>query len=437
MSKKRYAIVGLGSRSRMFLDALLGEHKDQSELVALCDVNQTRMDYTNRIAADKFKAKPATTYKSEAFDEMIKKEKIDTVIVTCIDRLHHKYIVRAMELGCDVISEKPMTVDEEKAGAIMDAIDRTGKSLKVTFNYRYSPRNTKIKEIIHSGEIGEVVNVHFEWLLDTRHGADYFRRWHRDKKNSGGLLVHKSTHHFDLVNWWLDSTPEEVFAQGRLAFYGKENAEKRGVTEFYSRVTGSKAAEKDPFAMDIKDEGPRELYLKAEHEDGYLRDRSVFDDGINIEDTMSVLVKYKNKTTLTYSLNAFCPWEGYRVMFTGTKGRLEVDIVERAYVSGTSEDQNDPSYQDHGMDKETQTIRLQKLWGRTQPITWTEGKGGHGGGDGIMLRDIFVGGRVDPLKTAANHVDGLKSILVGIAANKSIAEKRLVKVSELADLKGA
>ena len=46
-----------------------------------------------------------------------------------------------------------------------------------------------------------------EWLLDTRHGADYFRRWHRNKNNSGGLMVHKATHHFDLVNWWMIPTP--------------------------------------------------------------------------------------------------------------------------------------------------------------------------------------------------------------------------------------
>lgn len=77
--------------------------------------------------------------------------------------------------------------------------------------------------------------MHFEWLLNTEHGADYFRRWHRDKRNSGGLLVHKSTHHFDLVNFWLNSEPETVYAQGDLRFYGKANAEERGVTEFYNR----------------------------------------------------------------------------------------------------------------------------------------------------------------------------------------------------------
>ena len=121
-----------------------------------------------------------------------------------------------MELGCDVITEKPMTTDEVKAQAILDAVKRTGRKLRVTFNYRYAPHNTKIRELLANGVIGEVFSVHFEWLLNTQHGADYFRRWHRDKRNSGGLLVHKSAHHFDLVNF--GSTPNRKQSL-RLAIY--------------------------------------------------------------------------------------------------------------------------------------------------------------------------------------------------------------------------
>ena len=246
-----------------------------------------------------------------------------------------------MELGCDAITEKPMTVDAEKCRGILAAVRRTGRDLKVTFNYRYSPRNSKVKEVLRSGEIGGVLSVHFEWLLDTRHGADYFRRWHRDKRNSGGLMVHKATHHFDLINWWLDSSPQTVFGMGDLRFYGRENAEERGVTEFYERAHGSEAARNDPFAIDMADSPTlKALYLDAEREDGYQRDRSVFGDGISIEDTMAVMVRFENGAVMSYSLNAHCPWEGYRVMFNGTKGRLEVDVTERSYVSGSREDHN-------------------------------------------------------------------------------------------------
>src|SRR5581483_6700509 len=152
------------------------------------------------------------------FDRMIADTKPDTVIVTTVDAFHDVYIVRALELGCDVLTEKPMTTDEVKANRIFDAIARTGRHVRVAFNYRYAPAYTKLREVIASGAIGEPLLVDFAWILDTSHGADYFRRWHREKHHSGGLLVHKATHHFDLVNWWIASWPRTVSAMGDLRF---------------------------------------------------------------------------------------------------------------------------------------------------------------------------------------------------------------------------
>ena len=80
-----------------------------------------------------------------------------------------------------------------------------------------------------SGVIGEVLSLDFHWLLNIHHGADYFRRWHRNKENSGGLMVHKATHHFDLINWWLSSVPESVFAQGHRNFYTPKTADRYGL----------------------------------------------------------------------------------------------------------------------------------------------------------------------------------------------------------------
>ncbi|MBO5923785.1 MAG: Gfo/Idh/MocA family oxidoreductase, partial [Lentisphaeria bacterium] len=229
---RKFVLVGTGSRSGMYLEALAGDFKDVGCIAALCDTNFTRMYYWVELLSQKYGLPTLPVYHASEFDRMIAEIKPDTVIVTSMDRTHHKYICRAMELGCDVITEKPMTTDAVKCQQIIDTVKTTNKHLTVAFNYRYSPRNTKIKELLKSGIAGNITSVHFEWLLNTSHGADYFRRWHRDKNNSGGLLVHKSTHHFDLMNWWLDSAPETVFAMGSLRFYGKENAENRGVTEF-------------------------------------------------------------------------------------------------------------------------------------------------------------------------------------------------------------
>lgn len=425
LSKKKYVIVGTGGRAEFFYSELVTTFKETSELIAICDVNQTRMNYANKLLQEKYHYHGVPTYKAEKFDQMIEDTKPDFVLVCSIDRTHHKYIVRAMELGCDVISEKPMTVDEEKCQEIYNAIERTGRNLRVTFNYRYAPHNTKIREVIMDGTIGEILSVNFEWLLNTQHGADYFRRWHRDKRNSGGLLVHKSTHHFDLMNFWLDSKPDTVFAMGDLRFYGKENAEKRGVTKFYQRAYGSQAAKDDPFALHLdQNEHLKSMYLNAEHEDGYQRDQSVFGDNISIEDTMSVMVKYKNKTVMNYSLNAYLPWEGFIIVFNGTKGRMEVRITEQSYVNSGGDKADEGALQ--GMD-----IMIYPHFAAPYRVEIEQGVGGHGGGDPVMLRDIFDKKQEDRFNRAASHIDGAMSIMTGIAANRSIRTSQPVKVDDL------
>lgn len=422
MTEKNYCLVGTGSRSFMYIDALFGTYRQYGKLKGICDTNSIRMDYVNAYVKENYVSEAIAQYNPLDFEKMLEEQQAQTVIITSMDRTHHEYIVRAMRAGCDVISEKPMTIDCEKAEEIFKTIHETGKKLTVTFNYRYAPRNAKVKELLQSGVIGEVKSVHFEWLLDTRHGADYFRRWHRDKKNSGGLMVHKATHHFDLMNWWLDSSPVQVFAKGNLVFYGKENAENRGVTQFYARGTDNQV--KDPFALNLNDHiRNKELYLKAEKEDGYLRDLSVFSEGISIEDDVAVMVTYKSKAVMTYHLTAYSPWEGYRVNFNGTKGRLEFDVVENAYISGDEQDHNrvDVRKQEDFKVNESAQILVRPHWTAPYEVSIeTADEGGHGGGDDRLLRDLFVGIEHDPLGCAADHIKGAQSILTGIAANESM-----------------
>lgn len=118
------------------------------------------------------------------FDKMLEAVKPDGVIVTTKDAAHSDYIVKALDFGCDVVSEKPITTDEVKMKAIYEAEKRSGKRVQVTFNCRFMPLYMRVKELLNGGIIGTPLSVHYEWLLDTEHGADYFRRWHRERKNS-------------------------------------------------------------------------------------------------------------------------------------------------------------------------------------------------------------------------------------------------------------
>jgi predicted dehydrogenase len=426
---KRYAIVGTGARAGMYVQALTTTYRDVAELVAFCDLSQTRMDWYNAQLQKQAGLAPRPTYLAANFDQMIAETKPDTVIVTTIDRTHHEYIIRAMELGCDAITEKPMTTTSESLRAIFDAIARTGKSLRVTFNYRYAPAYTSLRELVMQGAIGRPLAVDFSWMLDTSHGADYFRRWHREKQNSGGLLVHKSTHHFDLVNWWIDSYPQSVFAMGDLKFYGRENAEARGERHPYKRYTGVPQAKDDPFALFLDEkEVFRGLYMAAENETGYLRDQNVFGEPITIEDTMAVTARYHNGVLLSYSLITYCPWEGLRVAITGTKGRAELDIVENInHLMGDGQ----AATASKGAFKAT-TLRMFPMFGNSYEVAIPPAEGGHGGADPVMLEQIFSPNPpADPFNRAASHIDGATSILMGLAANESIRTGQMIQTSDL------
>ncbi len=426
----------------MFFDAVTQTYRETAELVGICDISQIRMNYHNQRIQSKAGYSPVPTYPAARFDDMIRETKPDVVIVTTMDCTHHTYIIRAMELGCDAISEKPMTTDAEKANAIFDAIHRTGKKLRVTFNYRYMPSVTKIRELILSGAIGKPRSVEFSWMLDTSHGADYFRRWHSQKECSGGLLVHKATHHFDLINWWIDSYPKTVFAMGDLYFYGKKAAAERGEKYSYDRYTGVEAAKNDPFAL-ILDEGNgreakaftkgdalKRLYLDAEQETGYLRDRNVFGDHVNIEDTMAVMARYRNGIILNYNLVAYSPWEGYQMSIMGTKGRLEFVDRHGSHIIRGQSDEDLAAEQNQA--KKGKSLRIFPLFKPDYEVQVPEGTGGHGGGDRIMLEQIFSDNPpADPFNRAASHIDGAASILMGISANQSIATGMPVNCDDL------
>ncbi|MFG2073763.1 Gfo/Idh/MocA family protein [Nonomuraea maritima] len=408
----RYAFVGLGHRAQMYVDALLGEWRDAGTIVALCDPNRTRMAYyAERIGHE------VPCFAPEEFGKVL--ELADAVIVTTVDAAHARYVCAALDAGRDVIVEKPLTTDADGCAAIAAAAERSSGKLIVTFNYRYSPRNSAVRRLLMEGAIGEVTSVHFEWTLDTIHGADYFRRWHRDRASSGGLLVHKSTHHFDLVNWWLGSAPELVFAQTGLRFYGAQNARKRGLGERPARGQGAPGLGTDPFILDISaDQRLKRLYLDAEHEDGYIRDQDVFGEGITIDDNMSVLVRYANRAVMTYSLHAHAPWEGYRVAFNGTEGRLELDVVEREWTPPHAAVDPSAAAKEHATGS-SERLLLRRHWSPPEEVPIETGAGGHGGGDRLLLNDVFRGPGDDPLARQAGYRDGIRSVLTGHAANVS------------------
>jgi predicted dehydrogenase len=424
--RKRYVLVGTGSRARMYQDAVNKTYAAHCEMVGYCDNNAGRLKLAQERTRE-HTGKDIPLYDAKDFDRMVREQKPDVVIVTTKDSTHDKYIIRAMELGCDVMTEKPMTTDEKKCQAILKTQQRTGRRCIVAFNYRYSPHRTQVKDLLMNGAIGDVLSVDFHWLLDTVHGADYFRRWHANKANSGGLMVHKATHHFDLVNWWLSAAPVAVQANGKREFYTPQMAKRLGLQGHHERCHTCPEKDKCTFFLDLAgNPNFRKMYFEQEQFDGYFRDRCVFRPDIDIEDTMNVSVKYDTGATLSYSLNAFNGWEGYHIAFNGTKGRLEHGIQEKVTVFG---DGSTP-----GAVKPGGTyIRIFPLRSPAYEVTlWPEGEGGHGGGDQVMLDDLFHPEKsTDKYRRAADQRGGAYSILTGIAANHSIRTGKTIEIADL------
>ena len=254
------------------------------------------------------------------------------------------------------------------------------------------------------------MSVDFNWFLDTSHGADYFRRWHRLRSKSGSLWVHKASHHFDLINWWIDAEPVQVSALGSLANYGKSGPFR------HTNCRTCPHKDKCSFYWDInKSRNLVALYNDCESADGYQRDGCVFKEDIDIFDTMNAVVRYTSGVNMSYSVNTFMPVEGYYLAFNGTKGRLEVrDYEKQPWDPGTGTE-----------------INLIKNFGKRVKVEIPTETEGHGGGD-QRLRDLIFK-KID----APAHMRlpdsraGAMSCLTGIAARKSIDEGRPIKIADL------
>lgn len=404
--KLRLVLVGTGVRGlHSWGIDLVDPYKDYVELLGLCDINKKRAEVAKSMIGIE-----AKTYHSSEFDKMIKEQKPDMVIVTTTDSVHVDYIVRAMELGCDVISEKPIATDEVQCQRILDAEKKNSKKVYVGFNFRYSNDAVEMKRVLDSGVLGKILSIEYQEYLDTSHGASYFRRWHGKIKYSGSLFVHKSSHHFDLINWLLNAEPVEVRAMGKVGFYGANN-EFRG-----KNCRNCDFTNQCDFYWDItKNEKYTKLYVNCEDIDHYYRDGCVWDEKIDSPDSGSVLVEYDNGTQLNYSLNAYLPYEGQKISFSGENGRLDVRLL----------------YRQPWLESEKAEFRLTTDQKTTKIWDILPDPGEHGGADKRVKDNFFKPEQEDSIGQRAGSRAGVMSSLIGIAAIKSIKSGTMVKINDL------
>ena len=429
-SKQRVALVGTGVRGTGFWGKYLNDnYSDVIDYVGLCDINPGRLEY-----ALEFLGIDCPVFTD--FDTMLAEASPDLVIVTTVDATHDQFIIKGLQSGIDVVTEKPMTTDETKCQAILEAAEKSRGKLIVALNYRYGIIFSRLKERLMKEDVGRLTSIDFHWYLNTYHGASYFRRWHGLRASGGTLLLHKAAHHFDLLNWWIDSKPVEVHAFGGLEKYGRNNAF-RG-----DRCMGCPHAKRCDFFWDMNtDERMMRLYYDNEKYDGYIRDNCLWREEIDIFDKMAVQIRYANDVQVSYSLTTYSPYEGFRVAFNGMNGRMEtwegipfLDRIQQDQASLHTKEMDQASHTE--IDLQYHEIISQMNFAEFERERVPYVRSGHWGGDKIMFDEIFRGIIARPeLDHAANVRDGAMSVLIGIAARKSIDESRPIRIADLTSLK--
>ena len=403
---KRCVVVGCGQRgiNSYIKPITVGHLSDVARVVGIYDIVRARA----ALCSEEYGSIPVY----DDFDLMLSETSPDFVIVTTIDSKHEEYIIRSLRQGYDVISEKPMTTSRGSALNIMRAEKESGHKVRVTFNMRYMKPFADLKRIIMDGAIGDVLHSDLIWFLDRKHGADYFRRWHRYLENTNSLLIHKSTHHFDVISWIMgNKIPRSVFAHCFLDVYGK-NGEYRAECCHKCEHT-----EKCPFYFDLSaKEFNKKYYLDIEDESGYYRDGCVFSEDIDIFDRMSLNVTYSDGATLNYSLIAYAPDEGFKINIFGTKGRAELT----QYYSGPNKNSD-------------LKIKVYDLSGNEITYETSVLQGDHGGADDLLRDDIFRGRSEDPLGQIADSLAGYHSLAIGDMAVTSTKLGKEVFIDELGD----
>ncbi len=411
----------------MFSRAIAEKQGRHIRLGAICDSNPVRLDAYREMLETEYRLPSVRCYDAGAFDAML--DTANTVIVCTPDNIHEQYICRSLAAGRDVIVEKPIAINVEQCRRILQSVYAAkDRKVKVTFNCRFMPWAIQIKKLIQAGTIGEIIHAELDWSLDVRKGVTYFSRWHSRKEISGGLIIHKASHHLDLLNWLLDAVPEYVQAQGRRAFFGAENKHKHGigqVADFYFDADGKAG---DPFALNSPDlEKNREKWLAAAGIDGYRPDSSVWRENINIEDTMNVMVQCTNAMTYCYSLTAFSPRIGKRLTLHGTKGRIDFCSEE---FKGATTQPLPPGATPAAYPREE--LIVHPFFSAPYVLPVDKGEGNHEGADDPMLDYLFDD--VPPpegMNQVAGAEQGVLSTLVGAAANLCFESRQTINIFEL------
>jgi len=379
MSLVNFGLIGVGGRGMAYVNVLNSFYKDEGKFIALSDIDEKRLK-------EKAKKSGGTPKLFTDYKKMLSLKELDVVVISTPDFTHETIAIDCLNAGKHIICEKPLAITVESCNKIIEASRKAKKMVQLGLVLRYTPFHRKLKDIIDSGKIG---NVKVISMLDYYSGGmTYFRRWNRFKKNTGGLLIHKGCHAFDILNWLADSSPKRVTAFGGLDVFRAAPNKPKWCRDCKEKDTCPGSSSVRQSTKNVKD-----------------LDLCLWNSEKDTNDNDTVIIEYENGVHVNYTECLFPVRTIRYYSIIGDRGEIEAD-------------------------SSSNQIKVHSLYSKDVVTCNIKEERGHGGGDVRLFEDFFTflkEGR-EPL---ANAEAGKMSALIGIAAEKSISEGRIINIKEL------
>ena len=406
--------MGAGQRGMVYAEYACGTKG--AEIAAVVEPHEKR----RKAAAKKLAVEEK--YCFDNAEEFFQKGRIaDALIIASMDRDHYRQTMAALELGYDILLEKPISPEPKECAAIQDRADELGRRIVVCHVLRYTDFFSTIKEIIDSKELGKVISIQHNENVGNFHMAHSFVRgnWRRSDLASP-LIMQKSCHDMDILSWLIGSEAKRISSFGSLRYFKEENAPK----DSGDRCLNCKAAGECRFdagkaylpvlgswpATVITEEQTEASVLKALEESPY--GRCVYRCDNDVCDNQVVLIEFKNQVTVSFNLSGFTNRIGRTIKIMCENGEIKGDdSLNRIEVT---------KFTSNAVERYEQRV-----------ISTAIPQSGHGGGDVGLMKDFLRILQSGEKNSRSSIEQSVESHMMAYAAEQSRLTGTVIDVDEL------
>lgn len=405
------AVAGMGSRGWTY-SLCSEEYPDRMKIVAAADIRPERLE----MARERFGIGEDMCFASA--EEMLSRPRLaDIMVISTQDRQHVSHAIPALKKGYHLILEKPISPDMDECREILRVADECERKVIVCHVLRYTPFYTRLKAVLDSGVIGEIVAIdHVENVVYWHQAHSFVRgNWRRTDETSPMILA-KCCHDFDLLLWLSGLHCRRVSSFGGTYLFRPEKAPE-GAAE--RCLGGCKAREGCPYdaekiyitnkstgvahgktgwPCDVLADFPTQENIRAAIENGPYG-RCVYACDNDVVDHQQVVMEMENGATLHLTMSAFTARSGRDTKIMGTHGEIVANLMEN-------------------------TITVMPFGGEKYVIDISaeaEKLSGHAGGDTRMVSDFLdiVSGAAEATERTTSLRDSVESHIVALAAEES------------------